>query len=308
MTNAPPPQLRNFWQPRYWGLWAGIGLLKLTARLPVSWQLKIGRRVGRLLHFGSRKRRHYARVNIRLCFPELDEGQVDRLVLRHFESIGMSVIEMGLAWFTDPVHLRERTRVKGLEHFRAAQQSGRGILLYTGHFTTLESAGPRLQVLCSNLHAVYRQIKNPLIDALFMYGRQLTAAVIPKDNTRSMIRTLRKGEIVWYAPDQAYGGKLSKLLNFFGEPAMTTVATSQLARMSQAVVMPFFPSRTDDDGQWLLEFGAPLEGFPSDDAGADTERLIGLLEEHIRKYPEQYYWIHKRFKGRPEPHDNPYGD
>ena len=280
--------------------------MKLITLLPIPWQLGIGRRIGRLLHYVARKRQHYARVNIHLCFPELSDNAVDQLVLRHFESIGMSVIEMGLAWFTDPAHLRQRTKVKGFEHFQAAMNSGRGVLLYTGHFTTLEAAGPKLQILCPNLHAVYRQIKNPMIDALFMYGRQLTVTVISKDNTRGMIRTLRKGATIWYAPDQAYGGKLSELLNFFGEPAMTTVATSQLASMSKAVVMPFFPSRTDDNGEWLLEFGAPLEDFPGDNASADTERLIELLEQHIRTVPEQYYWIHKRFKGRPQPYADPY--
>lgn len=281
-------------------------MLRLIIVLPIAWQLKIGRFIGRLIHSGSRKRRHYAQVNIRLCFPDFDDNAVDELVLRHFESFGMSVIEVGLAWFIDPAHLRKRTQVKGIEHFQAALESGRGVLLYTGHFTTLEAAGPKLQVLCNNLHAVYRQFNNPMIDALFMYGRQLTATVIPKDNTRSMIRTLRKGAPIWYAPDQAYAGKLSELLDFFGEPALTNVATSQLARMSQAIVMPFFSRRTDDNGEWLLEFGAPLEDFPSDNVKADTERLVGLLEQHIRSCPEQYLWIHRRFKGRPEPHVDPY--
>jgi KDO2-lipid IV(A) lauroyltransferase len=306
LTTDTKLSLTKFWQPRYWGLWAGIGLLRLIALLPITWQLKIGRRIGRLLHYGAAKRRHYAAVNIRLCFPELDDKAVDQLVLRHFESIGMSVIEMGLAWFTDPVHLRQRTQVKGLEHFQAAMESGRGVLLYTGHFTTLEAAGPKLQVLCTNLHVVYQQLNNPMLDALFMHGRQLTAAAVPKDNTRGMIRTLRKGAPVLYAPDQAYDGKLSELLDFFGEPAMTNVATSQLARMSKAVVMPFFPSRTDDDGEWQLEFGPPLQDFPGKDARIDTERLTALLEAHIRTCPEQYLWIHRRFKGRPAPLENVY--
>jgi KDO2-lipid IV(A) lauroyltransferase len=301
LTTETSLSLTKFWQPRYWGLWAGIGILKLIVLLPVRWQLKIGRRIGRLLHYGARKRRHYARVNIHLCFPELDESAVDQLVLRHFESIGMSVIEMGLTWFTDREHLRRRTQVKGLEHFQAAMESNRGVLLYTGHFTTLEAAGPRLQMLCNNLHAVYRQINNPMLDALFMDGRQRSLAVIPKSNTRGIIRTLRKGATIWYAPDQAYVGKLSEVLDFFGEPAMTNVATSQLAHMSDAVVIPFFPSRTNDNGEWLIEFGPPLQDFPGGNARADTERLTTLLEAHIRTCPEQYYWIHRRFKGRPAP-------
>jgi len=280
--------------------------MRLITLLPIPWQLKMGRGIGRLIYYGGHKRRAYARVNIGLCFPELDDEAVDQLVLKNYESMGMSVVEMGLAWFSDPKHLRQRTRVKGLEYFQAAMDSDRGVLLYTGHFTTHEASGPKFQLLCTNLHLFNRHFNNPLINTLFIRGHKITAAAIPKDNARSMVRTLREGATIWYAPDQAYVGKLSELLYFFGEPAMTSVATSQLARMGQAIVMPFFPSRTDDNGEWLLEFGAPLENFPSDDARADTQRLTTLLEAHIRTYPEQYYWIHKRFKGRPEPHIDPY--
>lgn len=306
MTTEASLSPANFWQPRYWGLWLGIGVIRLLALLPIGWQLTVGRYFGRGLQHIARKRRHYTRVNISLCFPELDSEAVDQLVIRHFESLGMGLAEMGLAWFANPRRLQHRTQVKGLEHLQTAMDTGRGVLLYTGHFTTLEAAGPKLQILISNLHAVYRQFHNPMIDALFMRGRQLAATVIPKDNTRAMIRVLRKGGTIWYAPDQAYLGKLSELLDFFGEPAMTNVATSQLARMSKAVVVPFFPRRTNDNGEWLLEFGAPLENFPGENPAVDTERLNRLLEAHIRTCPEQYYWVHKRFKGRPEPLSDPY--
>jgi len=284
-----------------------LGFYRVLVWLPIPWQLAIGRCIGAVLHRVATKRRHYAAVNLRICFPELDAVAINNLVAKHFASLGMSVVEMAMAWFANPRHLRDRTRVTGEQHFEAALASGRGVLLYTGHFTTLEAAGPRLQVMCDNLHAVYREHNNAMLDALFMYGRELTAVVIPKDSTRAMIRTLRNGASVWYAPDQAYSGKLSALLTFFGEPAMTSVATSQLVRMSDAIVLPFFPSRTNDNGEWLLEFGAPLENFPSDDGNADTERLTGLLETHIRTCPEQYYWVHKRFKNRPEPLPDVYG-
>ena len=308
VTAKPTLSLSRFWQPRYWGIWLGLGFCRAIVWLPISWQLKIGRGIGKLLLRLASKRRQYAAVNIRLCFPELGPQAIDRLVREHFASLGMSIIEMSLAWFANPRRLRERTRVIGEDHFQTALASGRGVLLYTGHFTTLEAAGPRLQVLCDNLHAVYREHNNPMLDAVFMYGRELTAVVIPKESTRTMIRTLRKGASIWYAPDQAYSGKLSALLTFFGEPAMTSNATSQLVRMGDALVLPFWPRRTDDAGEWTLEFGAPLDNFPSDDADADTERLTRLLEAHIRTCPEQYYWVHKRFKNRPPPLPDVYGE
>jgi KDO2-lipid IV(A) lauroyltransferase len=154
---------------------------------------------------------------------------------------------------------------------------------------------------------MYRPHRNRLLDEAFRRGRLRSASqVIAKDNVRGMIRCLKRNGVVWYAPDQSYRGKQSELVEFFGAPAMTNVATSQLAKLTGSAVVPYFPRRLADNAGYEMVFGPPLENFPGDDPVADTRRLNQLLEEHIRTCPEQYYWVHRKFKDRPEPYPDIY--
>ena len=295
------PPLYRFWSPRYWGQWLGIGLLRAAVWLPMPVQLAIGRFLGRLLYWSMPNRRWYARRNLEVCFPNNSSAATESLLKRHFEALGMSLMEMGVAWFGNIEKVRRYTRVFGAEHLQAALDSGHGVVLFTGHFTTLEFAGPTLAELCPTLLAVYRPHRNPFIDEIFRRGRERSAKqTIPKDDIRAMVRGLRQGGVMWYAPDQSFRRKLGGLVPFFGEPAMTNLATSQLVRMGKAKLIPFFPRRADDN-TYVLSFAPPLERFPGDDAEQDTIRLMRLLEDHISECPEQYYWVHRRFKGRPVP-------
>jgi KDO2-lipid IV(A) lauroyltransferase len=121
---------------------------------------------------------------------------------------------------------------------------------------------------------------------------------------RALLRALKRNAAVWYAPDQLH--KLGELVPFFGEPAMTSLATSKLARLSGAPVVPFSFRRTNNRGHYELEFHEPLRNFPTADALADTRALVLKLEDFIRAAPEQYQWLHRRFKNRPAPWPNPY--
>ncbi|MGH8496360.1 MAG: LpxL/LpxP family Kdo(2)-lipid IV(A) lauroyl/palmitoleoyl acyltransferase [Gammaproteobacteria bacterium] len=292
--------LYRFAGPRYWLPWLGIGALRLSILLPWRWQLALGRPLGGILHVVMRKRRRYALANIAVCFPELDESARRSLVRRHFTSLSVSLFEMGFAWWGKLARLRPLAHPEGLEHLRAALAHGRGAILLTGHFTTLELASLLLTQLVPPVDAVYRQNENPLLDEITRRGRERGAEeTIPKESVRSMLKTLRRKKALWYAPDQSYRRKQSALVPFFGEPAVSGTATSQLARLSGAPVVPFLPLRLANGSGYRLIVLPALEDFPSDDPVADTLRFHRLLEAHIRKAPEQYYWIHRRFKGRP---------
>ena len=295
--------------PRYWGLWLLLGLMRLSVWLPYSWQMGIGKAVGRVVFHIARRRRGYARRNLRLCFPELSSDDLERLLRAHFEALGASLLEMALGWFGSPAKLRKLVRVEGDEHLKHALERGKGVILFTAHFTTLEVCGTLLKELSPNLSAMYRPHRNKLLDRAFRRGRLRSAReVIAKDNVRGLIRCLKGNGAVWYAPDQSYTGKQSELVEFFGEPAMTTVATSQLAKLTGAAVVPYFPRRLADGSGYLMVFGAALENFPSDEPVSDTLRLNRLLEAHIRTCPEQYYWIHRKFKHRPSPYPDVYAE
>lgn len=300
--------LHHFWTPRYWLSWFGLGVLRLICLLPHRVALGIGRVIGRAAHFSGGERRRIVRRNIELCFPDLDAAAVAALTRDHFEALGMSIIEMGLGRWAADARLAAMTTITGLEHLQAAVDSGRGIILLSAHFTTLELSGRVLSLNCPPFDAVYRRNRSEFITEVLRTGRERSAdSTIEKRDIKAMVRSLRQGRPVWYAPDQSYKRKGAEVIPFFGVPSMHTTATSTLARLGKAVTLPYFPRRLAN-GDYELNILAPLEDFPSDDPVADTCKYIAVLEEHIRKCPEQYFWVHRKFKDLPEGYPDYYAD
>jgi KDO2-lipid IV(A) lauroyltransferase len=303
-----PPELSlaRFWTPRYWPTWVLLGALHVAARLPIRWQLGLGRGLGRFLLPLNPRQRRVARRNIALCFPELDSEQRQALLVRHFEAVGMSFVEMGVGWFVPITKLLERVEIFGREHLDQALAAGKGALLFTAHFTTLEVGVAVLETLAPRASCMYRPQRNAMMDMMIRRGRHRFASEqIPRDNVRALLRNLRDNYAVVYLPDQTYIGKQNELLPFFGEPAVTNTATSKLAAISGTTVLPYFFRRLPD-GRYRVDIGPPLAGIPSHDAAADTVRLFAALESYIRQAPEQYLWLYKKFKGRPAPYPDVY--
>lgn len=297
--------LYTFWQPRHWPTWLALGIFRLVNLLPLKLQFWLGRRIGRLAHRVSSKRRHIALRNIELCFPRLSGTERSELVKRHFEALGISLIEIGMGWWTSDAKLLRITRFEGREHLDRAVAEKRSIIFLTGHFTTLEVSGRVLRLMSPPFDAVYRKNRSAFITELQRRSRERSARrTIEKSDIKSMVRSLREGTPVWYAPDQNYRRKKAEIIPFFGVPAMTNTATSTLAKLGDAVVLPFFPRRLEDDS-YLISVLPPLDDFPSKDEIADTRRFVAILEEQIRQCPEQYFWVHRRFKpqeGEPDPY------
>lgn len=283
--------------PRLWPTWAGIALGWTISWLPVRVQIALGALLGMLACRVLPGRRHVVRVNLSLAFPELDEAARERLVDRHFRDLGIGVFETALAWFAPDWRLRGLGEVHGLEHLDAAQADGRGVLLLTGHFTTLEIGARFLCLAQRPFHAMYRPYANPVMDYL-MHGwreRRSGLPALPRDDLRQIVRALRNGRAVWYAPDQALDMRLSVIAPFMGAPARSLTATSRLAQMGRARVVPYFPERIG--GRYVIRFLPALDEFPGDDELADATRINQLIEQGVRQAPSQYFWIHKRYKG-----------
>lgn len=295
---AEKASLARFAAPRYWPAWLIVFWMHIAAALPLSWSLLIHRAFGRILYRVAGRQRRIALRNLEICFPELGPEEVTALAKRHFESIGMWFAESAAGWMASARRVEKLFEVKGLEHLNAAVAKGRGVILFTGHFTTLEICGRPFKKLVPHFAAMFSHRSNPLIEAVQARGRAgLAHETIPSDNVRVMLRSLKNNAAVWYAPDQTYAS--GQLVPFFGEPAMTNIATSKLSRLSGAAVVPFSYRRLGNSARYELEFHPPLEGFPTEDALADTSRLVKVLEGFIRAAPEQYQWIQKKFKGRP---------
>lgn len=288
-----------FLHPRFWPLWLGMGLLWLVVQLPYRWLLALGRGLGGLMYHLAGSRRRIAARNLELCFPELSVGERQRLLRENFASTGMTFFEMAISWWWPVERLKRLGTVEGLEHLRQAEADGQGVILMALHFTTLEMGGALL-CMQQDMYGMYRAHKNPLFDFIQRHGReQRLLGAIERDDVRGMLKVLRAGGVVWYAPDQDYGAQRSLFVPLFGVQAATVTATSKFARLGRARVVPFTQTRLADGTGYKVTVHPALADFPGDSEEADCLRINQWIELAIRQQPEQYLWAHRRFKTRP---------
>jgi KDO2-lipid IV(A) lauroyltransferase len=284
---------------RYWPTWLALGLLRCLVWLPYRTQLAAGRLLGGAFRLLAHQRRRIAAINIALCFPELGATAQQQLLHEHFTALGIGLVETAMSWWESTARLQRLVRVNGLEHLQQALAGGKGVILLSAHFTTLEIGG-RLLALSTPFHVLYREHKNPVIEQVMRNARiRNYDRAIPRHDLRAMLRSLQDNMPVWYAPDQDHGVSQGLFVPFFGIPAATITATSRLARTSGAAVVPFIPTRLPDGKGYRLMLYPALEHFPGTSLATDTERINALLEARIREQPAQYLWVHRRFKTRP---------
>jgi KDO2-lipid IV(A) lauroyltransferase len=288
----------RLWLPHYWPAWLGVGLLWLVDKLPWPEKRALARGLGWFVFHLVGIRRRVVFTNLKLCFPEKSPPEIAALARAHYDSLALGVFEVCAGWWAKTADLPPH-RLVGSEHLAAALARGHGALLLTAHFTTLEIGG-RFMIDARTMGGLYRDPNNPVV-AHLMRGqreRQMSVAV-HFDDLRGLVRALRANHAIWYAPDQGKRTKSSEILPFFGVPAITNTATSKIAEMTGCAVVPFF-ARREADHSYTLTILPALENFPTQDAAADAVRINRLIEQHVRLAPEQYFWVHKRFKARGE--------
>ncbi len=286
-------------------MWLGIAFGWTLARWPWWLVRRVAPLLGwALLHLIPARRR-VAQTNLAWCFPELgDEGQA-QLLRAHFRSLGMAVFEFLRAWWGPLRPLDAGFTIEGLEHVEQARAEGRGVILISPHFTTLEICN---RLLCQfvPVAGIYRPHRSPAMDWAVRRGRMgHAAAMFNRRELRPAIRHLKSGGVLWFAPDQESRRGDNVFVPFFGHPAWSLTSTHQMARLSGARVLPLFHERLPD-GRYRVEVGAPMADFPSADPSADTARVMALIERQVRRAPAQYLWLHKRFKTQPDGQPSPY--
>jgi len=293
-TNVPLPPT----SPRHWRVWFGVAVCMGLARLPWRVQRVLGAGVGWLALRLSRSRRDAARANLALCLPELDGAARERLLHANFRDVGIGLFEFARAWWGDARPIRATATIEGLEVLKRLQAEGRGVLLVSGHFMTLEMCG---RLLCDHvpLAGMYRRHRSPVMEWAVLRGRlRYASAMFGNGDTRAAIRHLKRGGFLWYAPDQDMRGKETVFAPFFGIPAATITATHQFARLTGCAVVPFFHRREGD--RYVLRVGEALTPFPTEDAVVDTTAVNAAIEAMVREAPSQYLWLHRRFKRQPD--------
>jgi len=287
--------------PRHWPGWIGVGFIWLLGRTPRAAGVWLSRPLGWLLARLMQGRRRVARRNIERCFPQLDLARREALIDGCFRALGRMLFETAWSWTASEARLRRMSRYEGLELARQAAAEGRGVLVVTAHFTCLE-IGARLTALAFDRAAgVYRPLRSPVLEWYQNRCRgRYAEAMISKRDMRAAIRYLRGGGVLWYAPDQDFGPQQSEFVPFFGIPAATLVATVRLVELTGCKIVPMFPRYDAVSGQYVVTFRPPLDDFPSGDIVKDLARINAMLEDQVRAAPEQYWWIHRRFKTRPD--------
>ncbi|SEH06475.1 LpxL/LpxP family Kdo(2)-lipid IV(A) lauroyl/palmitoleoyl acyltransferase [Candidatus Venteria ishoeyi] len=294
---------RNLRHPRYWLLWAAIALLRLLTLLPYAWQMAVGTGLGQLFRRLSKRRVHIARRNLQLCFPEMPDNERETLLQAHFSALGQGLMEVGIAWWASPQWLARHVDTTGLEYVQQAQQAGKPVILLSAHFTPVELS---LLVDIPGAGLTFRPHENPLLDYVITQSRQRRGKhTVSRNNIREMLRVLKQSGVLWIAPDQSYAGSNSTFAPFFGVPAATTTLLSLLVKRTGAVVVPFFVQKRES-GQYHLWLSSPLEDFAQADETRATTMINQAIESGVKRAPEQYYWVHRRFKHRPSEEENVY--
>lgn len=289
----------DYYSPKFWPTWCILGLLRLLSLLPFRAGLIAGRMLGRLIYMITSSGKKIVDINLARCFPEKTSAERDRIKRRCYENIGISAIEMAMCWWWPSDKLEAIVEIEGREHLDAALNSGRGVILLTGHFTSLEIGG-RLLSLFIPMQSIYRTQRNKLFDS-FLYTRRCSYLVnmVSRTNTRQLIKGIKNKIPTWYAPDQDFRRERNVFADFMGITAATITASSRLAQSSGAVMLPYYPERKKDGSGYILHIGAALEGFPSEDELADANLINRSIEQYVRRFPESYMWTHPRFKTRP---------
>jgi KDO2-lipid IV(A) lauroyltransferase len=278
---------------------AALGLVWLLRLLPLQLLVPLGRGLGFLLYLLGRERREVALTNLKLCFPQWSEIERRRVGRAHFQAFGRSVLEHGILWWSSKARVQRLVRVEGIEHWQAA--AGRPVILLAPHFIGLDMGGMRLGSEY-RIVSVYSRQKDPTFDAALYSGR--TRFVMPElysrqEGVRSVVKALRRGLPFYYLPDMDYGSRDSIFVAFFGVQAATITGLSRIARLAGATVVPVVTRQLPGAAGYVLTFYPAWENFPTEDVEADTRRMNAFIEERVLEMPEQYYWLHKRFKTRP---------
>jgi KDO2-lipid IV(A) lauroyltransferase len=284
----------------------GLGLIWLLHWLPLSLLAPLGRAAGLLLYLLAGERRRVVLTNFRLCFPELSEGERIRRARNHFAAFTRSLLEHGILWWGSRERVLRMVRVEGLEHWLAVRE--RPVIWLSPHFVGLDMGGIRLAAEY-RLNSVYSRTKDAVFDRLLIHGRTRfgqTTLFARQDGIRPMVKTLKKGEPFYYLPDMDLGIRDSVFAPFFGKPAATITGLSRIAQLAGAAIVPCITRQLPGGAGYVVRLYPAWTEFPSGDLEADAIRMNAFIEERVREMPEQYYWLHKRFKTRPEGEANPY--
>lgn len=291
----------KFYAAKYWGTWFALAVLRFFSFFSYSFLLKLSHVLGRLIFPLAKRRRHIIETNIALCFPEKTASEKKQLARDAFISTIMAIFEISITWWGKKEQILALHTVEGIEHLNKASEKNKGVILLVSHFTTMEIAGAFLYSHIDNLQIVYKRSNYPLLEYFIQKKRfeKGCSGLIKHKSLREIVRSVKKGNVVWFAPDQDYGTKDSVFAPFMGVMTSTLTSTQRLAKITGAPVVPFYVERSNKSKGYIMHISPELKNFPTGDDVQDATTINHAIEKQVRQTPEQYLWAHRRFKTRP---------
>lgn len=301
MIKAPPFQW-SMLHPRFWLLWFGLGIAYLLSWLPYRVLMSLGRGLGLLMLKLLKSRRKVAARNLELCFPEKSAAERQQLLRANFQHTGCAAVETIISWWWPDWRFKPLAQFKGYHYIQAELAKGKGVLLLAPHMLHLEASGRTFGFTHPSV-GFYRPHNNPVMEFFMYRGRSKgNKYMIGKRDVKGLIHALNQGEVCFYLPDQDYGRNRAEFVPFFAVPdTATTTGTMLFANAANCSVIPIYSSCLPNNGGYVIEALPPLENFPSGDQKADCSKVNQWVEQAVLKHPEQYMWLHRRFKTRPDP-------
>lgn len=290
----------NYFHPRYWFSWIGFGLLRLISLLPLPLIAFLGSTLGSAIFYLMKSRREVTLQNLTLCFPDMSTQEVQATAKRCFQLVAITTLSMGINWWSSPRRLEKLVSFEGKHHYDEAIAQGKNVILLAPHAIALEMAG----LLLSRerpMITMYQHTRKKLLNDIVKDRRGRFGGILVerREPLRTLLKLIRAGNPFYYLPDQDAGDK-GVFVPFFGVEASTFPMLSKFAKMGNAVVLPCFTHILPKGQGWHVVLSPVLENFPSDDDMQDARYMNQVIESMIRTAPEQYFWVHKRFKTRPQ--------
>lgn len=301
MKHPIPPEYRyrNFSHPKYWTTWLGVFALYLISWLPFSAKMKLATQLGKLMYNQGGSRLSVARTNINACFPELSENEREELIKNTFIANMKGLVETTIAWWGEHDSIINSLEVHGLEYLKEAEGRGKGVLMVGGHFSIMDLAGPMVNSIL-DFNYMYRPNDNPLFDAVIERHRmQYRHNKFTKYQRKEMVDFIKQGNTVWYGYDQDFGAQRSVFAPFFNIQTATLKSPLSIAKETQATVIMVSQFR-ENNNKYSIHFSPIFEDILEQDEVTTATQLNKQLETFVRLHPEQYLWMHRRFRSRPE--------
>jgi len=276
-----------------------FALMWIAHFLPNRALAVIGDTLGTLLFWLVPERRHVTRVNLEKCFPSMPGEQREALARAHFRAFGRSFIDRALLWWAPRERIEGLVRIEGLEHLHAL--GGAPAILLAPHFVGLDAGGTRVTTV-ANIVSMFANQKDAKFNELLLRGRSRFGdqrMLSRQEGIRATLSAMRAGRPFYYLPDQDYGPRETIFVPFFGVAAATTPGLSRIAEIARARVLPCVTQLLPGGAGYLLRIEPAWDNFPTGDLPADTRRMNEYIERRVLEMPEQYNWMHKRFKTRP---------